>query len=81
MCVWGGGGEHSQTHAHVHAHVHTHTHMHAFHQVDKELASGEYFLKEKEREARKREQRKVHIPVTRCSDSSFDCLQYIKTEG
>lgn len=41
---------------------HTLTHMH-FHQVDKELASGEYFLKEKEREARKREQRKVHTQM------------------
>ena len=51
-------GGHSQTHTHIH------TYTHAFHQVDKELASGEYFLKEKEREARKREQRKVHIPVT-----------------
>ena len=35
--------------------VHTHTHT----QIDKELASGEYFLKEKERIAKKREMKKV----------------------
>ena len=32
-------------------------------QVDKELASGEYFLKEKERVAKKKELKKVQLQV------------------
>ena len=33
-------------------------------QIDKELASGEYFLKEKERKVKAQEERKVGLPVS-----------------
>ena len=36
--------------------------LHLF-QVDRELASGEYFLKEKERQARKQERKKVRVLI------------------
>ena len=40
-------------------------------QVDKELASGEYFLKEKERVAKKKELKKVGMNTERLGDGGI----------
>ena len=50
--------------------------MHCVHllQVDKELASGEYFLKEKERVAKKKELKKVLFIVHNSNITKAECF-------